>query len=371
MTTRVHFVGSLPAALRTSHSEVLEWFVKHAGRQQLTAVPCDLDPGWLIAYLRELATRTEVLELTHSNGAADYADYDHIPTLRPRTGVTLEPADLAMDRIAAIGDIVGEYRALQHLRPELEHTRVQISQPNPLDMSLFAFAGSCVAEGLQIGPGLHHLGQLATAMRLLPVVTEAVLEEMERVVAAHGDGIVWQVESPVALLSMVKAVELRARWAVTGRIARQLADLLARADRIGAATSLHLCYGDHEHQALLAPRDLAPAVVLLNAVALRLRRSRTPLPVVHIPCAHGAEPAPLDPEFYAPLHRLDPGWTVIAGVVSAASIPASIHALGLFEEAAGRPAYAVATACGLGRCTVETAERAAAATAATAASRDA
>jgi predicted negative regulator of RcsB-dependent stress response len=74
----------------------------------------------------------------------------------------------------------------------------------------------------------------------------------------------------------------------------------------------------------------------------------------------------VDPAFYRPLRRLDKDWRVIAGVVSPEGAQDSIRSLAMFEAAAGRTAYAVATACGLGRCTVEDAELAAAATVATA-----
>ncbi|WP_159846820.1 hypothetical protein [Nocardia sp. CY41] len=363
MTRLVHFVGSLPAALTTDDSDVLEWFVRRSRGHRLTGVPRDLDPTWVVEYLRARDEHDDVFEVVRRGDFADYAD---MRVYGLRRGAVLEPRHVAMDRADRIGAAVTAFRALRDRHPELADTRLQISQPNPLDLALFVFGGAAVADGLPLGRALRHFPAVTPALRNLPVFVEAVLAEMAQVVADHGDVITWQVESPIAQLALVKAARLGVRAPVGVLVARQLAGFLARAHGIGAQTVLHLCYGDYQHKELLAPRNLAPAVELLNAVARNLRALGVPLPPAHIPCAYGAHPAPLDPSFYRPLRRLHPDWRVIAGVVSPAGARDSIRSLALFEAAAGRAAYAVATACGLGRCTVEEAERAAAATVATA-----
>ncbi|MEV6257296.1 hypothetical protein AB0L97_28980 [Nocardia sp. NPDC051911] len=364
MTRLVHFVGSLPAPLTTDDGDVLEWFVQRSQGRRLTGVPRDLDPTWVVEYLREREKHDDVFEVVRSGDFADYADM-RVYGIRP--GATLEPRHVAMDRADRIGAAVTAFRALRDRHPELADTRLQISQPNPLDLALFVFGGAAVADGLPLGRALRHLRTVTPALRNLPVFVEAVLAEMARVTAEHGDMITWQVESPIAQLALVKAARFGAQAPVGRLVARQLADFLARAHDLGARTVLHLCYGDYQHKELLAPRSLAPAVRLLNTVARDLRARAVPLPPAHIPCAYGAHPAPLEPAFYRPLRRLDPDWRVIAGVVSPAEAQDGIRSLALFEAAAGRSAYGVATACGLGRCTVEEAERAAAATVATAA----
>ncbi|NKY84690.1 hypothetical protein [Nocardia veterana] len=358
MTRYAHFVGSLPEALLTSDRDVLAWFADRSDGWPLTAVPRDLDAGWVVAYLRDLETR-DAFEVVRSG---DYADYSDMRGYGVRPGHILEPEDVAMRRVERIGEIVSEFETLQRSRPELADKRVQISQPNPLDIALFVFAGSAVAQGLPVGPAVRNLGVVRTALRYLPVFTEAVLREMAEVTARYGDRVVWQVESPIATLGMVKAEQLRAQWALGPLLARQLAGFLVRAHEIGAATTLHLCYGDHKHQNLLAPRSLAPAVKLLGHVSGLLGTRGVPLPTVHVPCAYGADPAPSAPSFYRPLAGLDPAWQLIAGVVSPDDVDGSIRALTLFEEASRRTAYGVATACGLGRRTVDDARAAAAAT---------
>ncbi|MBF6331828.1 hypothetical protein [Nocardia transvalensis] len=367
MKRRVHFVGSLPAPLMTSYRDAMEWILDHSGGQPLTALPCDLDPGWVIAYLRELATRDHVLEFP--SGSDDYVDYNHIPPARVRSGITLQAEDLLMGRTDRIADVVAAFRQLRRERPEigLSNVKLQLSQPNPLDLSLFTFAGSALADKLPARQAIRHIDSVTTALRNVPLFSQAVIDEIAAVTAVHGSIITWQLESPVALLAALKATELKTRTVIVATVARQLARFLTQLHHVGAHTSLHLCYGDHEHTALLQPTSLAPAVALLNQLARRLRRHSVPLPAVHVPCAFGAEPAPLEQRFYTPLRSLDPGWTLIAGVVSPGSVIDSLLALRLFEHFAHRPVHAVATACGLGRCTVELAEQAAAAAAATAA----
>ncbi|WP_159929917.1 MULTISPECIES: hypothetical protein [Nocardia] len=363
MTRLVHFVGSLPAPLMTDDRGVLEWFVRHSGGHMLTGVPRDLDPNWVVEYLRDRAKYSDVFEVVRSGDFADYAD---MRVYGIRRGVTLEPRHVAMDRVDRIGAAVTAFRAMRTRHPELVDTRLQVSQPNPLDLAMFVFGGAAVADGLPVGRALRHLRTVTPALRNLPVFVEAVLAEMARLQADHGDVITWQVESPIAQLALVKAARLGVQTLVGRLVAQQLAGFLAGAHDIGAQTVLHLCYGDYRHKELLAPRSLAPAVNLLNVVARLLRARAVPLPPAHIPCAYGAHPAPVDPAFYRSLRRLDRDWRVIAGVVSSAGAEDSIRSLELFEAGAGRTAYGVATACGLGRCTVEEAERAAAATVATA-----
>jgi hypothetical protein len=346
----------------TSDREILEWFADRSEGWPLTAVPRDLDEDWVIAYLRALQAR-DALEIVR---AGDYADYSDMRSYRVRPGRTLQPADVRMGRVERIGAIVSEFESLQRSRPELADKRVQISQPSPLDLALFVFAGGAVSLGLPMGSAVRNVGSVATALRHVPVFTEAVLEEMSEVTAQFGNRVVWQVESPIATLAMVKAEQLHAQRALAPLLARQLGGFLRRAHEIGAATALHLCYGDYEHKSLLTPRGLAPVVNLLDPLYRSLSTGGVPVPVVHVPCAYGADPASLDPEFYRPLRRLVPDWQLIAGVVSPDSVDGSIRALKLFEQATGRPAYGVATACGLGRRTVEDARSAAAATIATA-----
>ncbi|WP_227980661.1 hypothetical protein [Nocardia spumae] len=345
----------------TGDSAVLQWFADASAGHPVTGLPCDLDPDWILDYLRTRGQHSDVFEIV---SGGEYTDYSDFPSYGLRSGATLEPRHVSMDRLDRIDQVVAAFDTLRSERPELADTKLQLSQPNPLDLAMFVFAGAAVSGGFPLGPALRRSNLLIAALRQLPVFTDAALQEIGEVHRRYGDRVVWQVESPFALLGMVKADQLRSRWAAAPLIARQLAGLLTGIHRIGATAVVHLCYGDYQHKALLSPRSLAPAATLLRHTGRRLRAQDTPLPPVHIPCAFGAEPAPLDPAFYAPLSGLDPQWRIIAGVVSPDSAEDSARALTLFERAAGRTAYGVATACGLGRCDVADAGQAAATTAA-------
>ncbi|MQY20500.1 hypothetical protein [Nocardia macrotermitis] len=356
MTRYAHFVGSVPTELMTGDGAVLRWFADSSSGN-VTGLPCDLDPDWIMQYLRDRGKHQDAFEIVRGG---DYADYSDFPSYGVRRGVRLEPRHVSMDRLERIGAVVTAFDALRETRPDLRDTKLQLSQPNPLDLAMFVFAGAAVSNGFPLGPALRRSNLIVAALRALPVFTQAVLAEIAAVNDRYGDRVVWQVESPFALLGMVKADQLGSRWAAAPLLSRQLSGLLTGIHELGARSVVHLCYGDYQHKSLLSPRSLAPAVTLLNHTAGHLLASGTPLPAVHIPCAYGSAPAPLEPAFYAPLRRLDPEWKIIAGVASPEAEADSAQALRLFEEAAGRTAYGVATACGLGRCNVAEAQRAAA-----------
>jgi hypothetical protein len=265
-----------------------------------------------------------------------------------------------MGRAERIRQVLTAFRGLREREPGLAGVRLQVSQPSPLDLSAFVFGGAAVATGLPLGPAVRHAGALVAALRHVPTFTDAVVDEIDglRDVA---DDLVWQIESPMALLSMVRTDALPGvRDLLARRVAAQLASLLARLPA-PVHTILHLCYGDYQHAELMAPTSLAPAVRLLNALGRELRRRGRDLMPVHVPCAYGAHPAPTDAAFYRPLATLADEWPLIAGVASAAGPESGAQSLARFEDAAGRPAHAVATACGLGRHTREGAEQACAA----------
>ncbi|MGW5381966.1 hypothetical protein [Nocardia sp. NPDC003963] len=352
MTRYAHFVGSLPTELmKGGDRSVLEWFLARSAGRPLTAVPCDLDPDWIVAYLRSLGERTDALEILDPGEFDGYADFT---TYGVRPGRTLEPADISMNRLDRIDEVVTAFRSLQRDRPELAEVKLQIGQPHPLDLAMFVFAGGAVAGGMPVGLALRRSGLVVAALRQLPVFAAAALAELAEVRRRYGDSVLWQVESPVSLLSTVKGQQLGSLWALAPLVAGQLAGFLEKAHEIDrehgieGGISVHLCYGDYQHQSLLSPRNLAPAVALLNRTARLLERRNSPLPAVHIPCAYGAHAAPLDAKFYAPLSKLSPQWNVIAGIASPDK-EQSTQALGLFEAATGRTAYGVAAACGFGR----------------------
>lgn len=315
----------------------MEWILGQTGDHRLTTLPCDLDPDWIIAYLRSLAERS-AFEIKRPG---EYAHYEDVRSYGVRRGHRLGPADVSMDRADRLREILEEYRVLRAERPELADVRLQISLPSPLDLALFTFEGR---------PWL--------SLRYLSVFTQAVVDEVTALSAVAGQDVVWQLETPSVLVGMDMAKRLPGGRLLTARLlARQIAGVLARLPA-DAAVILHLCYGNLGNTEFVAPRDLGPAVDYLNLLAAALRRRDSPLPPVHIPAAYGANPSPRNAEFYRPLRRLDRDWNVIAGIAAASEPDGSVESLKLLETAANRQAYAVATACGLGRHTIDQAEKA-------------
>jgi hypothetical protein len=347
---KLHFVGSIPLKISRPDSDALLWPVERARDSGITAVPRDLDPNWIVDYLRSRVDQREAFEVVLS-GEYGVDDYEDIRAYRVRRGVELRPDHVAMGRIERINEVVETYRELQRERSELAGVRLQISQPAPLDLVLFVEVGGlAVAPGLPWSKVLRHPMPLTRALRHLPVYEQAVSQEIEPLAAAHRDMLTWQIETPLCTLAMVKAATVPGlQAAMAPLLSMHLASMFARMAALGAHATLHLCYGNYTHKALLHPKDLSPLVRLLNGLGARLDKLGLTRPMVHVPCAYGAEAAPLRPEFYQPLTRLDGGWTELVAGVAAVGAQDATTALELFERAAGRKAVAVAAACGLGR----------------------
>ncbi|GAB3969539.1 hypothetical protein GCM10029978_041030 [Actinoallomurus acanthiterrae] len=344
----MHFVGSLPPDLCGSPRQAMRWIADQADGHRLTALPCDLDSDWIVAYLRDLGERPAFA----LKRPGEYSGYDDMRSYGVRRGHKLRPSDVSMNREDRLREILEEFRALRAEDPALADVRLQVSLPNPLDLAIFVFEG-----------------RPWRSLRYLPVFAQATVDEVTALTPEVGQDVVWHLETPSVLVGMDMAKRLPGGRSLAARLlARQVAGLLARLPA-DAEVILHLCYGNLGNTELLAPRNLGPAVQYLNLLAARLRRRGRPLPPVHLPAAYGANPAPRTEEFYRPLRRLDREWRIIAGIAAATDPGGGVESLGLLEAAADREAYAVATACGLGRHTVEQAEKAVEAMAAAAPAR--
>ncbi|MET8798078.1 hypothetical protein ABZV91_16785 [Nocardia sp. NPDC004568] len=60
--------------MATDDRAVLEWFVQRSRGHRLTGVPRNLDPHWVVEYLRDREKYGDVFELVRSDDFADYAD---------------------------------------------------------------------------------------------------------------------------------------------------------------------------------------------------------------------------------------------------------------------------------------------------------
>ncbi|WP_367123550.1 hypothetical protein [Streptomyces phytohabitans] len=358
MGRKVHLVGSFPPEITDREPRAAwEWVREQIGPDaELTALPFDGDPDWLVRYLQGLGDSGAVRAIREG----DCSDYDAVPIYRLSGGAP-DPAALRD------GARVDRARELVVARRELadERAPVQLSRPNPLDVGLLSMVGRPQwRHPVRVVRGTVLLaGQLRTLSRAARDETA----DAARLAAEQDVPVVWQLETP-AVLYALNLLPAPLRPLAARLLARQVAAVLAQIPA-GAAV-LHLCYGALARTELIAPHDTRPVVLFLNALAERLRRRGAELPPVHVPFAYGTRPPPVDEAYYAPLARLDPGWRLIAGVADERDAEASRTALALVERSAVRRAEGVATACGLGRHDTAAAARALALTAELASSPD-
>jgi hypothetical protein len=358
LARKVHYCGSLPPELTTHDQDVMRWYLDHGAGHELTALPSTQDPAWVVRYLRGLAHHTDVFEVT---APGDYEDYSDMRGYRVRRGAALRPEHVSHGDIATALSQIQAFEELRDRTAELANVPLLLSVPCPIDLALFAFVGPTFDRAVPAW------SQTREALRHMPVFVDAAVNYVrgvtQRYAALHNGAavpVMWQVETPSAVIGMWKAriVPVLGPWFAAKWHARIMARMLASFPP-GANVLLHECFGDYNHTSVFAPKNLAWPVNYLNHLRGALARLGVAMPVAFIPAAYGAQPPPTNAEFYAPLSQLHPAWTsVVGGVVCADNEEDSAAALHLFEHAMGRSAIAVSCACGLGRHTVEAAERA-------------
>ncbi|MEV0697271.1 hypothetical protein AB0I53_05040 [Saccharopolyspora sp. NPDC050389] len=320
----VHLVGSLPSGLDSDLHTRMRWVLDHTTGARLSAVPCDVDPRWIVDFLMSRA-QVPALEMVRSGECESYAD---MPVYRVRRGHRLTVEDVELGRLAEVSPAVASWRELGAGFGPLPP--VQVSVPSPLDLALFT------------------LGASARALRYFPVFERMISAEVAAITHRHGpDEVALQLESPAVLYALHRVPE-PARPVIAHLLAFQLARVIVSAPS-STRWTLHLCHGDLGHVSLFGPEDLAPAVLVINALAARLRAFGRRMPAVHIPMAHGDQPPLVDVTSYAPLRGLVRGIDVIAGCVDERQPELSAKALSLAEATLGQRVAGVAAACGHGR----------------------
>ncbi|PWW66925.1 hypothetical protein [Actinokineospora spheciospongiae] len=345
---RVHFVGSLPPALSETDRAGMRWLLDHTAPAQLTTLPCDRDPRWIIEWLEGLRDRGP-LELVLDG---DSSDYTRMPVYRVRRGATLHPGDVGPRRAQEVPAAIAARRGLgvAHLPPH------QVSMPAPLDLSLFAFGVPSAV--MRLLPPAAALRAIRGAIKHLPTFTAAItaeVEQVQRLADRQDEHVVIQLESPAVMVAYDRVP--RAVWPlVTALLTRQLAGVIAA---LPPQTSLILhgwCHGDLAHKPIADTRDLSPLVDFANNLAARLDRLGRPMPPVHVALCDGETAPSTEPSDYQVLRRLRGDIRLFAGLVDEHHPEASARALELVEQVLGRPVDAVAAACGLGRRTPREAE---------------
>lgn len=333
MTARqVLLLGSLPA---TDADDAMGTAARLLG-PLLRAIP-DGETGpvrknWLAGLCDEQQTHSD-LEVVRQGA---WSGYDDVPKMRVRPG----------HRLYGINLDFGHAEAARESLPALRRVRDQLGRPDlPFQSSV---PGDFDTAFFTLGPveGLRHLRAF----------TEMTLREVREVKETVGDDTVFQIEVPVELVMMIKA-PARVRPLVASRLAEGILRI-ARNSPAGTRFGVHLCVGDLNNQPLAEMDDVSPLVLLANAVARRWPEGR-PLLYVHAPFAAADKPAPVRPDYYAPLRGLELPADVdlVAGFVHERQDLADQRRIrDQVDDLVGRQVD-LAAACGLGRRSREAAER--------------
>ncbi|MGW4593264.1 hypothetical protein ACWEKJ_38605 [Amycolatopsis thermoflava] len=348
VSRRIHLVGSLPPEVAPDPYAAMRWQLDHAAPAQLTALPADRDPNWIVGYLHNLAQVPALQPIL--NGA--FTRYDDPIAYRRTPGHRLTPQDLTLGRIA---EVEAAMAARDRLAQERGHPLPphQVSIPAPLDLSLFAFGVPAAAMGLL--PRRVALAAVREALTHVPLFTAAIADEVRQIHDRWGDQVVFQIESPAICVAFDHAP--RRLWPfVTCCLLRGTTSFLLALPS-EAELILHLwCHGDLGNKPIANPQTLTPMVTFTNRLATAVHTAGRVMPPTHAALANAAVPPPLDPVFYRPLRQLAPAVPFIAGLIDEQHPTRTEPALQLVEQALIRPVEVVAAPCGLGRRSPERAE---------------
>jgi hypothetical protein len=287
---------------------------------------------WFVPLVKQLKQADKIRALRDG----DWTDYDNVDRLAVRRGTRLTAADIPLQLAEWARQELDVLDAAG--TPATAERPLQIGVPCYLDLALFIF-----------GPA-RMLGQMR-------VFREAVAAQIEEIVARAGDRVIFQLETPAALIAVASAPKLL-RPALANYMARLVTRQAAQAPA-GTRFGIHLCLGDLGHQARTQLPSADPLVRLAAALVRQWPQGR-PLEFVHFPLSGGEAPPTTDPAFYAPLRDLnrDDLPQLIAGLAHENQpLADQLTIRGVVERQVGRPVD-IATACGLGRRTPQQATEA-------------
>ncbi|MGI9005865.1 MAG: hypothetical protein ACR2FU_06670 [Streptosporangiaceae bacterium] len=329
MTRQAHLVGSIPGA---NAAEAMKAALSRLAPYLLTLSDGETGPRAMwVGHCIDGLRANPSLELA-GGGKLDFSSYEDVPQYQLKDGATLAAGSVEaslpyLDAFTESYPVFQVLRSRYH-RPDLPF---QVGIPGPVDLSADSF-------GFQAG----------FDPRYLQPCLEATASQITKVAAAGGDDVLFQLETPAALIAVTMAGAEGAAAA-----ARQLAAATAALPAsvpAGTRFGVHLCLGDMNHTAMTGMPDITPAVLVANELAAAWPAGRT-LEFVHMPFAAAQDPPSFDPEFYRPLAKLDLPATVrfVAGCIhESLDDSGQAELLAMIEDEAGREAD-VAAACGLGR----------------------
>ncbi len=279
MGRRAHLVGSIPGA---TAAEAMEAALDRLAPYLLTLSDGETGPRswWVGACIRNFHGNPDV-ELAAS-GRGDFSSYQDVPQFRLRDGATLDAGNVeaCLPYERAFADSYPVFRDLRVKYGRLD-LPFQVGIPGQLDLSVDTFGFETGFDPRYYQPCL-----------------EATIAQVGKIAAAGGDDVVFQLETPAALIAVAGAGDQAAAGT-----ARQMANLTVQLPASvpeGARFGVHLCLGDLNHKALAGLQDITPAVLVANELAAAWPSGRT-LEFIHVPFAAAEEPPSFDPAFYEPL----------------------------------------------------------------------
>jgi hypothetical protein len=324
-TRRLHFVGTMPQF--GTADEAFTWQLTELGAQVRRLSGGETGPrlAWFVPLVQELKRHPKIRAVREG----DWTDYKDVDRLAVRRGEQLTSGDIPLHLAEWAKE---ELTVLEDSGSRATPDRpLQIGVPGYLDMALFIF-----------GP--------SGAVRHGKAFLDAVAAQIEEISAVAGDRVVYQLETPAALIA-VSSAPPPIRAVLADLMSRMVLRQVARAPQ-GTRFGLHLCLGDMGHEAKLQPKTAAPLVTLANALQRHWPEGRT-LEYLHLPLCGGQQPPSTDPGYYAPLTKLTGEPPLVAGIAHEAQpLADQLVVRRLVEDAVGRPVD-IASACGLGRRTPE------------------
>jgi hypothetical protein len=323
----LHFVGTMPQF--ESAAAAVEWQLTELEGKVRRLSGGETGPRlrWFVPLVKEMKSEPWARTVRHG----DWTAYDDVDRLAVRRGVRLTAADIPL----RLAEWAREELAVAGATPERP---LQIGVPCYLDITLFTFGPVGV---------FRHSGAFL----------DAIAGQLEEIVGFAGDRVVFQLETPAALVAVASA-PTPLREPMADLMARLVVRQAGRAPA-GSRFGVHLCLGDLGHRAKRQLRTADPLVRLANAVQRRWPAERT-LEFLHLPLSGAERPPTTDPAFYRPLLDLHRRATtrIVAGIAHEEQSPNDqLTVRGLVEQALGVEVD-IATSCGLGRRTPEQARQA-------------